>query len=167
MAAHPALPPRKQYFLGVCIGVLLFVFYNSILSSATVRNVLPISRPESAKRPSNQDSVHAYTSTTQVTTTVFATITETTSIAAPTPEPWSFDVEREERNYSLTNEQCNEAFPKLWKELDRALETRRLNEEPKITEADIDLEGHGSGFIRVMIYDRQVSRASSAWRYLH
>ena len=92
--------------------------------------------------------------TTETTVAQKSDGTKQTSGAAR--EPWLFNVTRDERDYGLTKEQCNIAFPELWEEIDRAVEVRKRHGVPQITE-DIDLEGRGLGFMRVLIYDRQVS----------
>ena len=128
MALPAKLSQRKHYVLGFCLVTVLAAVYLAFAAT---------SRQWFLQRAFN--SVHG---------------TKQTSGAAR--EPWLFNVTRDERDYGLTKEQCNIAFPELWEEIDRAVEVRKRHGVPQITE-DIDLEGRGLGFMRVLIYDRQVS----------
>jgi hypothetical protein len=65
---------------------------------------------------------------------------------------WSY--ERDRDNLLLTQGQCDQAFPDLYAEIDRATEARSLN---PITIEELDSITPRNGYIRAMIYDQQVS----------
>jgi hypothetical protein len=53
----------------------------------------------------------------------------------------------------LTDTQCDQAFPGLFKEIDRAVEHRR---NKAITMQEIDDIVPSNGYVRAMIYEQQV-----------
>ncbi|KAF2090786.1 hypothetical protein K490DRAFT_15486, partial [Saccharata proteae CBS 121410] len=67
---------------------------------------------------------------------------------------WSFQAHRDAKNYGLSPEQCDAAFPKLWHELDRAVAHRKKT--GNITPAEMDIGWKVDGIVRAMIYDRQL-----------
>ncbi|KAJ5661706.1 CAZyme family GT90, partial [Penicillium maclennaniae] len=69
---------------------------------------------------------------------------------------WNY--ERDRDNLLLTQGQCDQAFPDLFAEIDRASEARSLN---PITIKELDSITPRNGYIRAMIYDQQVK--GSIW----
>ncbi|KAI2468526.1 glycosyl transferase family 90-domain-containing protein [Annulohypoxylon bovei var. microspora] len=71
--------------------------------------------------------------------------TEQLTHAAPPPHPppedevWEFDPKRDSLNYGLSDDQCNNAFPNLFQELDRARDFLR-DQNKRIKESDIQLD---------------------------
>jgi hypothetical protein len=65
---------------------------------------------------------------------------------------WNY--ERDRDNLLLTQEQCDQAFPDLFAEIDRASEARSSN---PISIKELDSITPRNGYIRAMIYDQQVS----------
>lgn len=65
---------------------------------------------------------------------------------------WNY--ERDRDNLLLTQDHCDQAFPDLFVEIDRATEARSLN---PITIKELDSITPRNGYIRAMIYDQQVS----------
>ncbi|KAF2164653.1 hypothetical protein M409DRAFT_25047 [Zasmidium cellare ATCC 36951] len=68
---------------------------------------------------------------------------------------WHFDYKRDGRNYGLSEEQCDIAFPGLYKEIDRAV-AHRLEKWGKITPDEVEVEWRGDGIVRAMIHDNQL-----------
>ena len=64
---------------------------------------------------------------------------------------WYF--QRDRNNLMLDDAQCSAAFPKLFEEVQRAVEGRRTNH---ITSAELDTIEPKNGYIRAMIYDQEV-----------
>lgn len=65
---------------------------------------------------------------------------------------WNY--ERDRDNLLMTQGQCDQAFPDLFAEIDRASEARSVN---PITIEELDSITPRNGYIRAMIYDQQVS----------
>lgn len=83
------------------------------------------------------------------------------TLSQPGPaEGWSFDAKRDAKNYGLSPEQCDAAFPKLWAEIDRAVAHRK--KVGNITPDEVKIGWKIDGIVRAMIYDRQVNHQSSA-----
>lgn len=70
---------------------------------------------------------------------------------------WQFNTTRDERNYGMTDEQCDIAFPGLWQDIERV--TSQSRRKGNITFHDLEKSAEGSEVVRVLIYDRQVSCA--------
>jgi hypothetical protein len=68
---------------------------------------------------------------------------------------WTFDTQRDERDFGLDNEQCEDAFPDYYREIDRAV--AYFQKEGNITEDRVDISWREDEIVRVMIHDRQVS----------
>lgn len=71
---------------------------------------------------------------------------------------WTFNTTAHERDYGLTDEQCEIAFPGLWENIDNVFNQRsRIG---PITEEDVDksynTDQNGAEIVRVLLYDRQV-----------
>jgi hypothetical protein len=64
-----------------------------------------------------------------------------------------WDFVRDARNFLMTDARCDEAFPDLFKEIDRAVEVRRKDH---VTSKELDEIMKVKGYMRVMIYDQQV-----------
>ena len=64
---------------------------------------------------------------------------------------WNFT--RDARNLLLNDTQCDQAFPDLFHEIDRSVNSRRNHH---ITRKEIDEVGITRGYIRAMLYDQQV-----------
>ncbi|KAJ5201986.1 CAZyme family GT90, partial [Penicillium cinerascens] len=74
---------------------------------------------------------------------------------------WNY--ERDRDNLLLTQGQCDQAFPDLFAEIDRASEARSLN---PITIQELDSITPRNGYIRAMIYDQQlyiIAKEGSIW----
>ena len=69
------------------------------------------------------------------------------------PNSWHFDTERDANNYGLTSDQCDIAFPGLFKEIDTMVQRRRSK---PITEAELTRETWPWGTIRVLVWEQQV-----------
>lgn len=71
---------------------------------------------------------------------------------------WAFDAGRDGRNFGLTDDQCDVAFPDFYHEIERAVAYRKEKNLPNIVESQMDVAWRKGGeIIRLMIYDRQVS----------
>jgi hypothetical protein len=81
------------------------------------------------------------------------------SAADPPPQPWAFDHRRDQRNFGLSDEQCDAAFPDLYREIDRAVAWRRNSNLRNITAADLDVSWK-TEMLRAMIFDGQVLLSS-------
>lgn len=68
---------------------------------------------------------------------------------------WSFDAKRDAQNYALSFMQCNKAFNKLFKELDRAKMFQKSI--GRISPADININWVKSGAVKALIYNGHVS----------
>ncbi|KAI9703643.1 MAG: hypothetical protein M1836_007413 [Candelina mexicana] len=66
---------------------------------------------------------------------------------------WSFEYKRDWRNYGLSIEQCDAAFPRLFKEIHRAAAFRQHSH---ITQEELDGSWRGDAFVRAMVYDGQL-----------
>lgn len=60
---------------------------------------------------------------------------------------------RDRNNLLLDDAQCGVAFPRLFEEIDRAVDTRREN---RIEVAELDAIQPKNGYVRAMIYDQEV-----------
>jgi hypothetical protein len=70
-------------------------------------------------------------------------------------EDWDFV--RDARNFLMTDKRCDEAFPGLFKEIDRAVEVRK---QSHVTKKELDSIKKVKGYMRAMIYDQQVNTGS-------
>lgn len=66
----------------------------------------------------------------------------------------SWNYLRDRDNLMLTQDQCDQAFPDLYTEIDRARQDRRSR---PITLKELDAIPARNGYIRAMIYDQQVT----------
>ncbi|PMD41272.1 DUF821 domain protein [Hyaloscypha variabilis F] len=66
-------------------------------------------------------------------------------------EDWDFV--RDARNLLMTDARCDEAFPELYKEINRAVEVRKGDH---VTSKELDKIMKVPGYMRVMIYDQQL-----------
>ena len=77
---------------------------------------------------------------------------------APHQEPAAFDgawnYRRDRNNLHLTHEQCDQAFPDLFVEIERASAERKSR---RITLKELDSIPQKTGYVRAMIYDGEVS----------
>lgn len=69
---------------------------------------------------------------------------------------WNFM--RDRNNLLLDDAQCDVAFPKLFDEVERAVNNRRHNH---ITSDELDAIEPKNGYVRAMIYDQEVGRTRS------
>lgn len=60
---------------------------------------------------------------------------------------------RDRNNLLLDRDQCQQAFPGLFEEVDRAVSSRRNN---RISLRDLDAIEPKNGYVRAMIYDQEV-----------
>lgn len=65
----------------------------------------------------------------------------------------SWDYQRDRDNLMLTQVQCDQAFPDLYTEIDRARDDRKSR---LISLKELDAIPARNGYIRAMIYDQQV-----------
>lgn len=70
-----------------------------------------------------------------------------------------WDFQRDRRNLLFTNEQCNQIFPDLYYDIDRAVKDRRGK---RITLDEIDSIEPRNGYVRAMIYNQQVQSSFSS-----
>jgi hypothetical protein len=85
--------------------------------------------------------------------------TTTSNVPRPTdelPEGWAFDTQRDERDFGLSDAQCDAAFPDFYKEIDRAVAYRQEHGLQKVNDEDIDIAWREGEIMRIMLYDRQV-----------
>ena len=68
---------------------------------------------------------------------------------------WRFDYARDGKNYGLSEEQCNLAFPELYQEVDRAVAYRRKIGQ-NVSLEDVEVGWRGDGIVRAMIRDNQL-----------
>ncbi len=73
---------------------------------------------------------------------------------AETSTAWEFEVERDAENYGLTDEQCRNAFPLLYGDIEQSLASR--SGKP-ITLEELDARPIVDGMVRGMIYDGDVN----------
>src|ERR1700753_4368336 len=52
---------------------------------------------------------------------------------------WTFNTDRDERNFGLSEEQCSVAFPNFYAEIDRAVKYRKDQGFPNITNDLVDI----------------------------
>ena len=112
-----------------------------------------------ARSTSKADSQLAATSST------FPTKSLITATTPPSQEKaraghWRFEHARDERNYGLTDGQCEVAFPGYFDEIDRSVKHR--NKRGSISEEDLDISWRRGEMLRAMIYDNQVLYLPSA-----
>lgn len=74
-----------------------------------------------------------------------------------TPSSWQFDPDLHANVHTLSNEQCDIAFPKLYRGLHEAVQRRKGK---KVEVKDIEI-AEGRCMLRVMIYDGEVGRNPS------
>jgi hypothetical protein len=65
----------------------------------------------------------------------------------------SWNYQRDRDNLMLTQDQCDQAFPDLYTEIDRARDVRKSR---LISLKELDAIPARNGYIRAMIYDQQV-----------
>jgi hypothetical protein len=68
---------------------------------------------------------------------------------------WEFQLERDGRNHGLSEDQCDQAFPDMYSEIDRAAAWHRGDKPQGITEDDIALDPDKPQ-LRLLIYEGQV-----------
>lgn len=83
------------------------------------------------------------------------TTTPPPSHLQPTQDGWVFDYKKHGRHYGLTEEQCNFAFPDLYREIDRAVDHRK-NVAGEITQDETNVEWRGDGMVKAQIHDNQL-----------
>lgn len=67
---------------------------------------------------------------------------------------WIFDTERDSDDWRLSSEQCDEAFPGLFTEIDRAVDFQ--TKKGTVTPEDIDISWKKDGAVRAQIIDQKV-----------
>ncbi|KAI9652928.1 MAG: hypothetical protein M1821_007775 [Bathelium mastoideum] len=90
--------------------------------------------------------------TTFAAIATYASESETSTPLQYASDAWNFDPARDGFNHSLSNSQCEEAFPEYYKEIDRAA---AFWKDEKISQAEMNITGR-TGVVRAMIYDRQL-----------
>jgi hypothetical protein len=80
--------------------------------------------------------------------------------SSPTTLPpvarWTFNSDRDERNFGLTEEQCSVAFPNFYTEIDRAVQYRKDKGFSNVTNDLVDIAWRPDEIMRAMIYNKQV-----------
>ncbi|KAF2456649.1 glycosyl transferase family 90-domain-containing protein [Lineolata rhizophorae] len=71
-----------------------------------------------------------------------------------TTDGWSFAARRDARNYALSKEQCDAAFPGLYDEIYRAANFR--DDVGPVTPEDVDITWRADGVVRVLLYQNQL-----------
>jgi hypothetical protein len=66
---------------------------------------------------------------------------------------WIFTTARDAEDYGLSQEQCRSAFPKLFVEIEKAVEARRGK---MITFEELDLQVLKAGMVRAMVFHGDV-----------
>ncbi|KIW08853.1 uncharacterized protein PV09_00778 [Verruconis gallopava] len=135
-------------FAAVCLVIVLFITTLAVLSSSNgkVASFLPDIphldyNPLSILRPATSEQSGAR---------------QGPSLGYPLGD-WEFNVERDGRNFGLSDEQCAAAFPDYYREIDRAVTWRKEQNLPKIEESQMDISWREGGEImRLMIYDRKL-----------
>jgi len=79
-----------------------------------------------------------------------------TRYADTTKSGWRFIPERDQRDYGLSREQCEVAFPKFYHEITRSLKYWRDHGPIQKKHVDISWQKE-SGMLRLLIFDQQVS----------
>ncbi|KAK5746172.1 hypothetical protein LTR17_000906 [Elasticomyces elasticus] len=97
----------------------------------------------------------------KVPAVVDAEVEEVKKAQTPTPTPpverYTFNATTDRDNHSLTQAQCDTAFPLLYHEIDRAKEYwKKQQGEKKISPEQIDLKWSGDGGMMGMIYNQQL-----------
>lgn len=69
-------------------------------------------------------------------------------------DEWRFDAERDGKNYGLTDDQCDAAFPGLFEDINTSVE--RQKKKGSLTVQDIDATSRLPNTTRAMIYDNEV-----------
>lgn len=71
-------------------------------------------------------------------------------------DDWHFDATRDDRDYGLSDGQCNGAFPEYFYEIERAMSWQQTQEQPLVNERLLETSWRPE-LMRLMIYDNQVS----------
>jgi hypothetical protein len=71
------------------------------------------------------------------------------------PADWVFNYKRDGKSYGLSEEQCYAAFPKLFVEVDRAVEHRRSIGK-NISLSEVEVGWRGDGIVRVLVRDNHL-----------
>ncbi|KAF2667922.1 hypothetical protein BT63DRAFT_426771 [Microthyrium microscopicum] len=100
--------------------------------------------------PSTKGSNNAYT----FLFVLVILITVYSYFPSPVPDKWQFDAAKDGRNYTLSAEKCDQAFPGFYHEIDRALKWHTDNK--KSLSVDDVAEAYTRESIRVVIYERQM-----------
>jgi hypothetical protein len=106
-------------------------------------------------------------SSSQITTTT--TTVTVTSIPTPTGHQnldspdWSFDPQRDSKNYGLSASQCNVAFQPLFNEITRASKFTQQN--GRVSPSNLDISWTKQGAVHALIQDRQVSLKKSGCKH--
>lgn len=82
-----------------------------------------------------------------------------------TSDSWTFDAAVDERNFGLSEQQCDSSFPGLWYEIDRVVQYR--HQQGNITFEDVEKSDGGEDTLRILIYDRQVGTLQPNHFILH
>jgi hypothetical protein len=129
--------------LVVLYGGVTFILFFLIISTTNWRPSVSWTRTEAVIETSTPRPIHAPTSPSN-----------------PKDVKWNFDPLRDERHFGLTEDQCNSAFPDLYREIDRAVAARSEHGLGTILPEDIDMSWqNGGGSMRILIHDRQVSES--------
>lgn len=86
-----------------------------------------------------------------------ATIPPTSKTSPTRPLDWTFRADRDRNDHSLTLEQCQNAFPNLYREIDRSRAYWKARQgDQLLTEEQWSLEWSADGGLRLMIWEGQL-----------
>jgi hypothetical protein len=68
---------------------------------------------------------------------------------------WQFKATRDSKAYGFTTNQCDIAFPGLFAEIERGVQSQKSSGS-NITTDDIDISWADSGVVRAMVFDQEV-----------
>ncbi|KAK5173846.1 uncharacterized protein LTR77_002527 [Saxophila tyrrhenica] len=81
------------------------------------------------------------------------------------PDEWTYDSARDHQNIGLTSAQCDQAFPDLYYEIDRAAAVWR-EQKHTISRKDISIDWRKDAAFQAMTYDNQlrIIRTKNTWQ---
>lgn len=85
-----------------------------------------------------------------------ADLTMSANDGASDTKPWTFNPLRDEKNYGMTNEQCDLAFPGLFDEIGQSIEFYQSQDNGRISRQYLDAQDWQPGSTHVIIYNKEV-----------
>lgn len=149
---------RGIILLASCSVPLLFIaLTSSFLYPDYFDNAYLGHKPVQSTVASQPDTTDSFWKPHRTSVSSHTTAPAPLQTADELPTGWKFDTKRDERQYGLSEAQCDAAFPDFYKEIDRAVAFRKENDLGNVKEEDVDIEWrHDGEIIRIMLYDRQV-----------